>query len=231
MFTYIALVLIAGFIVLATDNVLVRYATVNTLGLLLTCSILFPSFQKQLAANTNMMLTMLVGGLWHGASWNFVMWGGLNGAGLLVYKLWKRIVKKTGENLWWRKLIAIFITFHFISFTRIWFRTGSKNTWSEMNETHNILTEFFAANDMLRQLIYKLNFNVAWDVITGYKTVCLFLLGGFVIHWLPESLKEKYRNLFASSGLAVQLLATLIVIFGVYQVLSMGMNPFIYFQF
>ncbi len=230
-FTYIALIAIAGFIVLASDNVLVRYATVNVLGIILACSVLFPAFQKELSTNLNMMLTMLVGGLWHGASWNFVIWGGLNGAGLLFYKLWKRIVKKTGENLWWRKLIAIIITFHFITFTRIWFRTGSKNTWGELNETHNILTEFFAANDMLRQLTYNLNFNVAWDVIMGYKMVCLFLLGGFIIHWLPESAKEKYRNLFASSGMAVQLLATLIVIVGVYQVLSMGMNPFIYFQF
>jgi D-alanyl-lipoteichoic acid acyltransferase DltB (MBOAT superfamily) len=34
---------------------------------------------------------MLIGGLWHGASWNFVLWGGLNGIGIVVYKLWKNI--------------------------------------------------------------------------------------------------------------------------------------------
>ena len=39
--------------------------------------------------NLNMMNTMLLGGMWHGASWNFIIWGGLNGLGILVYKYWK----------------------------------------------------------------------------------------------------------------------------------------------
>ena len=45
--------------------------------------------RKELTSNMNRMTTMLLGGLWHGASWNFMIWGGLNGIGLIVYRFWK----------------------------------------------------------------------------------------------------------------------------------------------
>ena len=41
----------------------------------------------------NLFLTMLLGGLWHGASWNFVLWGGLHGTALAVHKLWRKSVR------------------------------------------------------------------------------------------------------------------------------------------
>ena len=41
-----------------------------------------------LRTHVNSMDTMLLGGLWHGASWNFMIWGGLNGIGQIVYKIW-----------------------------------------------------------------------------------------------------------------------------------------------
>jgi len=48
-----------------------------------------PNSRKKITTNLNMMNTMLLGGLWHGASWNFMIWGGLNGVGMLIYKFWK----------------------------------------------------------------------------------------------------------------------------------------------
>ena len=48
-----------------------------------------PEKKKSLTSNMNRMNTMLLGGLWHGASWNFMIWGGLNGIGLVVYRFWK----------------------------------------------------------------------------------------------------------------------------------------------
>lgn len=48
-----------------------------------------PEKKKSLTSNMNRMNTMLLGGLWHGASWNFIIWGGLNGIGLVVYRFWK----------------------------------------------------------------------------------------------------------------------------------------------
>lgn len=51
----------------------------------------FPNTRRELATAANLMVTMLLGGLWHGASWLFVIWGGLNGVGLVIFKWWKRI--------------------------------------------------------------------------------------------------------------------------------------------
>ncbi len=65
-------------------------------GIILACAVLIlaswflaPQRRKLLYANLNSFITMLLGGLWHGASWNFMIWGGLNGIGMIVYKVWK----------------------------------------------------------------------------------------------------------------------------------------------
>ncbi len=48
-----------------------------------------PSHRKLLYTNLNSFIVMLLGGLWHGASWNFMIWGGLNGIGMIVNKFWR----------------------------------------------------------------------------------------------------------------------------------------------
>ena len=63
-----------------------------------------PDARKSIVANTNRFVTMLLGGLWHGASWNFIIWGGLNGLGLIVYQLWK------GMKHHWRLLLTAAVT-------------------------------------------------------------------------------------------------------------------------
>ena len=47
----------------------------------------------------NLMLTMLLGGLWHGASWNFVIWGGLHGLGLIMHKTWRSLLGERARVL------------------------------------------------------------------------------------------------------------------------------------
>ena len=54
--------------------------------------------------NVNIMITMLLGGLWHGASWNFVLWGGLNGLGIVVYKIWRRFSPWENKARWWNRI-------------------------------------------------------------------------------------------------------------------------------
>ena len=85
-----------------------------TLGLGAVFGIGFIAMRKSAVAarwvntNINLMLTMVLGGLWHGSSWNFVTWGTLNGVGLVVYKNWKKIspwataVNGTTGRLGWR---------------------------------------------------------------------------------------------------------------------------------
>lgn len=66
----------------------------------------------------NLMITMLLGGLWHGASWNFVIWGGLHGLALIVHRLWEPVGTRLprvigailgfGLTFWWVNLAWIF---------------------------------------------------------------------------------------------------------------------------
>jgi alginate O-acetyltransferase complex protein AlgI len=78
----------------------------------------------------NLMLTMLIGGLWHGANWTFVIWGGLNGAYLAVERRLGigRGAATTVSNpgLYWARRVALTVlTFHLITLTWIFFRAAS----------------------------------------------------------------------------------------------------------
>lgn len=190
-----------------------------------------PRFQRWLTTNINVMLTMLLGGLWHGASWNFAIWGGLNGLGIVCYKLWRKVSPWENKSKWWNRAWAIFITFNFISFTRIWFRTGSHNTWDNLNDQHNILEELFLANGMLNQILFRFDGKVFADFVMEFRWVLLVMLVGFVIHWLPTKSKAWYREAFANAPIAVHVLTAIAVVFSVYQVLVADAQPFIYFQF
>jgi D-alanyl-lipoteichoic acid acyltransferase DltB (MBOAT superfamily) len=64
----------------------------------------------------SLMLTFLIGGLWHGAAWTFVFWGFLHGAALCIHRLWM----KTGIHL--NKILAWILTFGFINVTWVFFR-------------------------------------------------------------------------------------------------------------
>lgn len=78
----------------------------------------------------NLMLTMLIGGLWHGARWNFVIWGGLHGIYLALHKLWLSLRKATPDvgalpRLTLRSLAGILFTFLLVDFAWIFFRSAT----------------------------------------------------------------------------------------------------------
>src|SRR6185369_13626491 len=78
---------------------------------------------RQLAA---LMATMLLGGLWHGASWTFVIWGGLHGLGLIVHREYERLASKAGP--WWqraRPILGPILCFYFVCITWVMFRAQS----------------------------------------------------------------------------------------------------------
>src|SRR6185503_6705423 len=71
----------------------------------------------------SLMATMLLGGLWHGASWNFVIWGAIHGTVLVAERLWREYRPKS-----WRPLpawLGIFVTFHIVLLGWIFFRAAS----------------------------------------------------------------------------------------------------------
>ena len=165
--------------------------------------------------NLNLMITMLLGGLWHGNTWQFVIWGGLNGIGLIVYKYWRKISPFKGNHTWAVRFYAIFITFNFITMTRIWFRSETMDK----------------ANAMISQIVYAFDSSKIIEMTIAYKNVFALLLFAYIVHWLPSSFKNWYKNAFVSLPLWIMALIVIIVVFGIYQFQTFELQPFIYFQF
>lgn len=172
-------------------------------------------FRLWMEHNINLMLTMLLGGLWHGSSWNFVIWGGLNGLGLVVYKMWKKISPWGDKSKWYFRAWGIALTFTFITFTRTWFRNES----------------FDKALLMLRRIGSSFQVELAAEVVAATWSVFAMMALGMVIHWLPSNWKNAYREKFASAHWSMQLVLSMIAIVIAYQVLSADLQPFIYFAF
>ena len=74
----------------------------------------------------NLVLTMLIGGLWHGANWTYIIWGFLHGIALVIHKVWMKLTK-SGEKKHSTigNIFAIIVTFLFINFCWIFFRAES----------------------------------------------------------------------------------------------------------
>ena len=174
-----------------------------------------PAFRNWLNTNINIMLTMLLGGWWHGASWNFVTWGGLNGIGIVVYKLWKRIRPYNPYTNRVARVWTIFITLTFITFTRAWFRAPG---WEE---AITILERSYTAFDA----------SLTLEILQGFWKPFLVMLIGYLIHWIPENVKVRYRSGFAKAPVLVQWAIAFGVMLLVYQSLTADSQPFIYFQF
>ena len=230
-FSYVSLSLIVIFIYLISGSLALLFGILSVIFSTLLIGELFPKFNKWYLTNINIMLTMLIGGLWHGASWNFVLWGALNGLGIVVYKQWKKISPWKNKSKWWNKIWGIIITFNFVTFTRIWFRSGSINSWEEIDQGHNIISELFTANEILNQLFFNFQWDLIGDVLAVYSNVFLVIIIGFLIHFIPEKFKFWYREKFSTSSVFVQLLVCFTAIFFMYQVASTSLQPFIYFQF
>ena len=201
-----------------------------SMGLFITfitaMSYYFPKFRMEVITGLNLMITMLLGGLWHGASWQFVIWGGLNGLGLVVYKFWKDISpyekhKKHPLVVIWTTLL----TFNFITFTRIWFRSES------MQGANEILQKIGSDFNPTRMPQLLKNLTQIPEILWHYKGVFLVMATGFTLHWLPDRFHEGMKRLFVESPVWVKVIAAVIVVVAVYQVLASGLMPFIYFQF
>ncbi|MBR1631899.1 MAG: MBOAT family protein [Paludibacteraceae bacterium] len=237
---------------------------------------LMPKRRKSIIANLNAFITMLLGGMWHGASWNFIIWGGLNGLGMIVYKFWRdwnwhiRIAVLTllvaalcvmrslypgpvwnlftvwggiilavslvrylywlfhGRHAfsWIANAWAILQTFVFISFTRLFFRSGSNLDPETANQV-----AWDTAKNMVHQIGSPWNLEQIPDICQTYWNVFLMIVLGMIIHWLPDRFKRQYRMTFAMMPIPLIMLCVVLVVFVVYQFVTADLQPFIYFQF
>ena len=164
----------------------------------------------------NLFLTMLLGGLWHGASVKFILWGGLHGLALVIHKLWKKV---SGSLVQIPKPLAVFlswfITFHFVSFCWIYFRAPDMET---VYSIAGQITGHFTLGDL-------------WVKVMAYKAVMSLILLGFGIHLLPAAWKKQWELYFIQLPDLLKALVVAVVIFMLYQIASSDVQPFIYFQF
>jgi len=279
--TWIIPAVMLAVVLLMAKSLWLSVAAAFLVALLVLIYVAFPEGRRDFSTNMNNFDTMLLGGMWHGASFNFITWGALNGLGILVYKWWKKrspaariatvvmvylllyglhrlfpipvlsmfhfafliiapaivllnVVPllrgsnyrssgfKSGLLTVWNTLL----TFVFISFTRLFFRSGSNLDPAEANET-----AWRTATQMVERIGGQWNWQQVPSILDNYLPVFIVFVLGMIIHWLPDRFKRRYRLWFASMPLWLMIAVVVVTVFVVYQFITADLQPFIYFQF
>ena len=168
----------------------------------------------------NLFITMLLGGLWHGASLRFVLWGALHGAALAIHKACMRFFpsffKTSGSEMSpLRRIMGILITFHVVCFGWIFFRANDMET----------------ALSVLQQIATQFHPEVFMQFVEGYPIIVALMLVGYTLHFLPKSTEVWLQQHITSAPLLLQIAIFSILIFCIIQMKSADVQPFIYFQF
>jgi len=165
---------------------------------------------KEIYIYRNLIITFLLGGLWHGAGWTFVFWGFLHGMALVIHRIWKKL------GFIMNSIFAWFITFNFINIAWVFFRAKDFNNALE--------------------ILYKM-FNISsFDSIFNYLTInkvtdsIFFILGAFIIIFLKNS-----NELMAQFKPNKKYLILIIIysVISLYAILYMQnrVSEFLYFDF
>jgi alginate O-acetyltransferase complex protein AlgI len=165
----------------------------------------------------NLFLTMLLGGLWHGASWTFVFWGFLHGAGLAVERAWDALMARGGAPkkekrptpLVLRIVYGLF-TFHFVCFAWVFFRADT----------------FEKAVVVLKQIGTLTTFHP-----NLHPKVLAVLAIALVTHLVPHDLFDRMKGGFAALPAPAQAAVLFVAAFVLRESTSSAAVPFVYFQF
>jgi D-alanyl-lipoteichoic acid acyltransferase DltB (MBOAT superfamily) len=174
------------------------------------------------ATYRNLMLTTLLGGLWHGASWNFLVWGFLHGAILVAHRLYTGTRKRMNPNWrpgkgWLTYLLSLFVMQYCVLVTWISFR----------------LTDFDAMQTAIRKfVVFDFNFDLAsigLGSMAFFSTLSLMIIFSiFTVISQRAGHIENYLGKLSTSKAATVCFASGIVF---YYFWPLTQAPFIYFQF
>ena len=167
----------------------------------------------------NLMITMLLGGLWHGASIRFVIWGGLHGLYLVVHKVMMRFYPALSANghemsLPWR-IVNTLVTFHLVCLAWIFFRAENMGI----------------ASDMLIQIFAHFNLPVLIPFVKEYAAILCLIGIGIGIQFVPITTQNLFRQKVMDGGWMFKTFLLLALIVLITQIKSAELQPFIYFQF
>lgn len=176
----------------------------------------------------NLMITMLLGGLWHGASLNFVLWGAIHGFMLCVDKIWHNMVPsisplnflKNTEDVKIKfpkcqRFVSQVITFHIVCLCWILFRAK----------------DFKIATEVLDQIFTNMSFSIIGEWLMNFNEVALLMFIGYAMHFCPSRFTNHFKDFIINSPLWVKVLFFVVLIWLVFQVKNADIQPFIYFQF
>ena len=163
----------------------------------------------------NLLLTMLLGGLWHGAAWTFVAWGGIHGVGLAIERLARDIRKRLGRaepsDTALRRWIGRLVTFHVVCLAWIFFRADSFGRASQV--ISRLFSGWGAASPLVTtSVVLAIAFGIVWQYVPAGAVGAML---------------ERFRQLpviAQSACLAVGLM--LVDALG-----PAGVAPFIYYRF
>lgn len=159
---------------------------------------------SKLRQNINLFITMLLGGLWHGASWNFVLWGGMHGTALGIDKVKNNLIERNSftKNIYQKNkkifgVIGVVLTFHFVCLCWIFFKANS----------------FADSKTMLHQITSNLNLQLTPQLITAYAGVFVVLLMAFILHFIPIETENKTVAWLTSTNIFVKIGLFFLVVF------------------
>jgi len=161
----------------------------------------------------NLMLTMLLGGLWHGAATRFIIWGGLHGLMLGIERGFKQIWPHAPGPF--RKALGAILTFHIVCFCWIFFRAADLDT----------------VYAMLSQIWYNFEPQIFMEFLDGYSAIIFWMALGYILHLLPRAVESGAQAFVTRMPLPVKALLIVMIAALVMQVKSADLHPFIYFQF
>jgi alginate O-acetyltransferase complex protein AlgI len=156
----------------------------------------------------NLWLTMVLGGLWHGASWNFVIWGALHGTMLGINRAWQR-AGLPGVP----RVVAIALTFHFVCFAWIFFRAST----------------FEHATLVIGRIARVSHFTTATPNLA--PKVMAALAAGFVTHFFPRGWLDRIRDTFTRLPAVAQGVTLAFAAYALHFAAAAKAEPFIYGQF
>jgi hypothetical protein len=169
-------------------------------------------FQKQLAF---LLITMLIGGFWHGANWKFVFWGAGHGILLILHKLSMRIETTDFMKTKIFKGLGWLFTFSFVALLWVPFRASS------MSDTWIIYENLFSGFEL--KMVYAIYETHFW--------IFLVLVFGYFATLMPDKWKMNINNYFSKLDNLMLFILFLIIIQVMLQFKSSTVQPFIYFQF
>jgi D-alanyl-lipoteichoic acid acyltransferase DltB (MBOAT superfamily) len=160
------------------------------------------------------VVTMLIGGIWHGAGWTFLIWGALHGLGVAFNQWWdqrRRKLKRKPRQDWWIKALCVFATFHFVCLAWVFFRAES------VHQAWAVLARLGALKFEMANLLAPV-FSIPFGAGSLPVSVLLVLILSYLAHWFPKNALDHVEGGWRWLPSPVQAVMILSIAFGLYYI-------------